>query len=585
MNTFPGAGFILLQEVFFCVPNQSSTLFIKTSDGSPSDDEDDVFVIDEELREVSNETYDEVYSVVTNADVDSGLPFSFYEIFWPGIVNSQDTDLVKLILVYIRLSRRIEKGRIDRIEYATLDQQYVPVIRDVADQYAVEIDYKYNLGRTLIQIRGFIIMSLLIIPFFADQLFSIIWRRTQTANSEVDTIFVPSLRRLTSMLPIIKRATFNFGIAVTPAAARWITQLKQGEHSEITHFDPFLASGFSSWGAILLQLHSYLILCKEVVFTKYMISQLQDEIYDSFDIKIENTISYCVRTTLLSNPSLSRSILSYYIYKNMFEKTDCRKVVVGALNTTGRSVVIASIENGVKPYHIPHSIATAQAPNPPEELTQFVSGSLDIQYYKESEQVKKEWVMVATGRPYLTELYNVVNKNKNLFMKDSCFHVLIATQPFREEIRSALVKDTVTAVQEMEQDVEIIIKTHPSEDSQFYKELAEGYDLPIKIATTGLHKHIRYSDLTITINSNVGLESMVIGTPCVCLNKWEPIIQTMTYARYGQVPTFKKEDELIDFFHDIKRSDLKHLRKSQTEFVSKNYILESDAATNIIEYL
>jgi hypothetical protein len=67
------------------------------------------------------------------------------------------------------------------------------------------------------------------------------------------------------------------------------------------------------------------------------------------------------------------------------------------------------------------------------------------------------------------------------------------------------------------------------------------------LATDNLHGHIREADLVYTINSNVGLESMMLITLLSCFNGWSPMVRTRPYASSGPVSVLTSRDEIEAF--------------------------------------
>jgi hypothetical protein len=96
-----------------------------------------------------------------------------------------------------------------------------------------------------------------------------------------------------------------------------------------------------------------------------------------------------------------------------------------------------------------------------------------------------------------------------------------------------------------------------------------------------LYGEIVDADLTVTINSNVGLESIIIGTPAFCFNAWEPLIFEPTYATADEIPVFRSESELQTFVSQLNSNKTSQLRSQQQTFVENNYVINSSIATDI----
>jgi predicted glycosyltransferase len=109
----------------------------------------------------------------------------------------------------------------------------------------------------------------------------------------------------------------------------------------------------------------------------------------------------------------------------------------------------------------------------------------------------------------------------------------------------------------------------------------------VNTITEGLYDTIYNSDLTVTIRSNVGLESMIIGTPAVCFNfeSWGPFALDQTYALTDDVPVYTSKKEFQTFINQLDRDRLSRLQDRQREYVEQNYYLDSDCAAKMAEYI
>jgi len=126
---------------------------------------------------------------------------------------------------------------------------------------------------------------------------------------------------------------------------------------------------------------------------------------------------------------------------------------------------------------------------------------------------------------------------------------------------------------------------HPGESAGFYRDLLDRLgplDVQrIDIAVGDLYEYLLHGDLVVTINSNVGLEAMMLGTTCVVVNRWEPLCPTHPYAEYGDVPILRCREAVDDFFADLTPGQIETLAQDQLAFVMANYRLESNAGSEI----
>jgi hypothetical protein len=220
---------------------------------------------------------------------------------------------------------------------------------------------------------------------------------------------------------------------------------------------------------------------------------------------------------------------------------------------------------------------------PPFGTTSFVSGKAGKEYLEENLSHVDEDHFLAAGRPYLSKLA----KNRTAYPKaefsssDGSTVVTIATQPHPDKIRRTLVTDVLSAVNEID-DASVVIKTHPSEDPAFYAEFAE-QDNRVCLETDNLFSVLAMSDIVVTIDSNVGLEAQLLGTPCVCVNKWEPLLWNMPYVEAGPVPVFKTSEGLREYFRSLTESKRQRLAETQESYARSGYLTEQEPEKRIRE--
>jgi hypothetical protein len=73
----------------------------------------------------------------------------------------------------------------------------------------------------------------------------------------------------------------------------------------------------------------------------------------------------------------------------------------------------------------------------------------------------------------------------------------------------------------------------------------------VVVAEGDLKQYTVDSDLVVSINSNVDTQAGVMGTPCLCVNLYSPLIRTRVYARYSPIPTLYTHQEVLDWFADL----------------------------------
>jgi hypothetical protein len=269
---------------------------------------------------------------------------------------------------------------------------------------------------------------------------------------------------------------------------------------------------------------------------------------------------------VVKNP---RSVLTSVIVKN----TLCyEKIIVGGMHPRDRAILISAIENDIKTYYIPHSITKRYEIIPPSETTMFVPGKFGIKHLQSMYTSNNLPILSPLGRPYLSDpIYCDNNKNnvtkRNTQVGDN-ISVMIITQPIKGGVREQFVQDIIESIRETNIQVSISIKVHPAESKSRYRNLVQ--DLQAKKIVTihdeKLNKLLTESDLVITMNSNVGMEAMLIGTPCVIYNTQSPFREIPVYAVQDLVPVLRRPEKLRDFLMNLDPKRLNKMGKKQNEF-------------------
>ena len=139
--------------------------------------------------------------------------------------------------------------------------------------------------------------------------------------------------------------------------------------------------------------------------------------------------------------------------------------------------------------------------------------------------------IVVAGQPALD---NILSKNR-LLKKDAILKtlgipknrqiVVLATQPNNKSslpIGENMVKKTAKALLSMADNnrYHLVVKPHPCEGLQAYKDLLKSYDgkLNHTLTNTDVRQLIKISDVMITFFSTVGFESVLLGKPLIQLN-------------------------------------------------------------------
>jgi len=548
----------------------------ESSDDAPGEagGRDEVFVIEEALRETSKAEYDRVYRCLSNADVDLELDLPVYGVAWKHMLNYRRGRLHEMVLLYRRLEEAVEATDPDRLVCSDdLDSPYAAVITDVGDEYELGVSCPVRSAKTVL-LQRFVVSTVLLAPFLLDQVLGLVLRRLTSQPANRGTVFVPALGRLDSMTPVVREMRGEFGVVVASMASSWLWTFRD---DELTRFDPMAVSRFTSLGCLARQLSAHLRLARRALFSDMLKGQLQDILADELDVHVDRALVYAIQQGFRTR--MFGSLYLYYLFENLIDDLQCESIVIGGLSPAGKAIVAKGIDVGCETYHIPHGIgAAANCPNPPPDLTQFVSGDLEKRHYTESQQVAEPWTCIATGRPYLTELHDEYSGERTDQSSAEPYHVVLATQPINQ--RDEFVGRAIEAISDAGFDASVTIKIHPSESPNRYARFAQREG--VTVAEANLHDLLCGADLTLTVNSNVGVESVVVGTPCVSLNWWSPIVPIPMYAQHGGIPAVTDAADLDEFFAGLDGERLTTMLADQTAAVHEYYELEADAERRIV---
>lgn len=524
------------------------------------------------MAKISRERHDRLYALISDMEVGADFDMPLFDIVWRHITGARHGRFNELLFFGLRLQSYLEDRSPERVVCASgLDRGYQAVVRDITAKLSVETSELKSPVTIHHRLRRLLLTTVSMLPFLLDQIVSLIIFIFKKVPS-TETVFVPSLGRIRSILSVIERAEFDHEIVIFSniSSLLWVLQ-----DTTINHRNPVPASAYTSVCCLCEQIFVYKKLVKHVFLTDDLMTELTLEVERKVDIRLDNAVAYSVIRAFKTR--LCISVLLYVLYQRLITQTDCKKVVTGGLDPGGRALICAGLDADVTAYHIPHGTASMEAPNPPSDLISFVSGSVDKRHYTESPQIVTPWNCIETGRPYLTDLYD--RRTESEARQSETLRILLATQPLREE--QSFVANTISTIEEIIPESEIVIKIHPSEKSKKYHSIAAEKQA-VSIVESDLYDELKRADLIVTVNSNVGLESIILGTPTVVINELSPINLDPNYAVYGPIPALHTRDEVQDFFQNMSRESLLKLYAEEFAFAKQGYKLDCDAEKNII---
>jgi len=280
-------------------------------------------------------------------------------------------------------------------------------------------------------------------------------------------------------------------------------------------------------------------------------------------------------------------LLSFPIGKAIIKNPDCKAVVVGGPTVPCRGLLYAADKLETDAYLVPHGITRPREPLAPSSTMMFVPGRFGKAYLEGVFPDDRLPDIIATGRPYLESQYGERREQYDPPKAGDPIRIVLATQDFSDRVRETFVQETLVGIEQMGHTVEVIIKTHPSESTALYEEILgrkpSRSNTSVRIEETGLQRHMREADLLITVNSNVGLEAVILGTPSVSINLFKPYVPAYPYVQAGAVPELTSREDIESFLEEIDAETLQSLRERQEEFLQNNYSLGGGSPKRIAD--
>jgi hypothetical protein len=269
--------------------------------------------------------------------------------------------------------------------------------------------------------------------------------------------------------------------------------------------------------------------------------KLDSELRNEYDLSLPQTIEYVCKNIIYRD---IRLILSLHLIENAIQEIEPNKTIVGAMNPRDRYTLEIGEKIDSDLYYIPHSIAYRYDILPQiSDTTHFVAGKADEQILNDTYSEVELPNIRPVGRPFLDDLFAMDIQNTNSSTDDN---IVIGTQPYDDWIRKKFITDVLDAIETIEYGGNTIIKIHPSESPGFYKEFVskDMYDIEISIRQGNIEQYVNNLTTLITINSNVGIEGILLGAFCISYNPFEPFTEPSSYIDGESVPYLTTSSEL-----------------------------------------
>lgn len=544
------------------------------------------FVIKDELFSISEKSYEEVYKLFLDSSFDSSVSIPLYQILWQDFVipsSEENIQLIHLLLLAQRLSNRIDQLDCDRVVTGPLSKEFEAVVVDVANHHEIEVNVEYGMPSFFDRIVSYTKGVCLLVPYLFDLLFSLIWKVWRDLPQETETIFIPGIGRIESIRPVIEEHSSDFAVVTTPLTLAGFRSERADDELKI--YDP-IPIGLFCTTKIFAQIVQFLFI--EMPRELLVDRRLEQSMASSFSAQLGLSVPYSVSYGIsdLDIPAQFRVLTYYFITKEAVDQMKCEAIVVGSGAPCGRSILAGANDTDTDMYHVRHSLITGFTPSPPFGAVEFVEGESAIDYLQNKSYISDTTQFIPAGRPYLAELSDERTNHPcrdKISSDHDCTHIVIATQPFSDSIRTEFVSTILDSIDHACSSVEVTIKTHPSEDPDFYKE--QFGDRDITIQSSKLRPLLSDAEIVVTISSNVGLEGIVLNAACVSVNFWEPFVRSMPhYDHANSIPVLENPTDVAQFFSTLEQSDIENLQTNQCQYFEENIVTE-DCARAIAEVI
>jgi UDP-N-acetylglucosamine 2-epimerase len=186
--------------------------------------------------------------------------------------------------------------------------------------------------------------------------------------------------------------------------------------------------------------------------------------------------------------------------------------------------------------------------------------------------------------PSLIGSKNQKDDYKQLGLSSNRKTIVFGTQPDLYEY-SIEPLSTLISLGENYEDIQLIIKVHPREDSSRYLEFQKKANFPIQIVKNmNIFSIIKLCDLFITFHSTTILDALILGKPVATFN-FDNRENPLKFLKTKAIVEFKTPKETMELIPKIlgDESLIFELEKYRNEFLSEQiYKIDGNAATRIV---
>jgi len=543
-------------------------------DNLPVESPDELFVIDEALGEAPTARVFELIHTLYRLDIRGSSEFPLYDIMknYRVAVPSTKYNLVASILMTEKLSKLVEIREPDWIRCGNIRGIYLSAVLDVCEQYDIEMHDSDESGKTAVM--TYLAAVTKARNSLADTVLSACRNVIGGSVEPTETAILPRLDRFGTIRPVIDELSSDVALFDTenrdPLSPGEVYPSPDGHDSTSLHSLATLSDVFEMGRFLFRDLPADLLVDDGR-------SKLAETLEIEAGLPMEHATDYVVH-------NLYRRAIEAKLYAllsgRLLEETECEKVVVNAIGIT-ELALIREIGDSVDVYFVPHGAISGYEEVLPGDPHRFVEGKAENRYLAKLEYTPKTGSSSVVGLPKLSRYHQ--NYFDATTTGNETVRVVIATQPVASSVRRQFVSTILNSLSKADRDFDPIIKIHPEENISFYAPIRAEADGNVKISDGNLLGHLRNADVVVTLESNSGLEAIAIGTPCVSLNLWHPLILVKPYISCGPVPQLTSVAESDAFFRELDRDTLSDMAERQLEFLVEDQDLKGDPAVKMAE--
>ena len=546
--------------------------------------------IPEELDNIDSSEYSYIKEQMLGLKTETRFSFPAFYTMWRKIGFSWNAGLIEKSLVYKSLIDKINSNNIDYVIFDFQTDEYSSVMRDIERDTNAEvkglIDNDSRLRDILKMIRNEIDEISSFAISIVDQLLGNLLCESNGLGSKyenADNIVIPYPGRDESLKPIIKNIDTS---CILLLDARSSAPNLFGYHypGDWDDFDHTYFREFVSPSTIKRQTELFFNFYLEKYVYKNIEREVSSCLQDTLGCAPELTVRDAVHTSFQNRLlEFSKAVIADELFADL---DSCNAVITGSNGTMYKPIRHFGRQHNIDQYYVPHTIAhPVELEDPPlPGTTMFVAGDFDKQYM-EKEYYSSCPNLISLGRPYFRERFP---DDINIYQEvdEENVKLTVATQKI-ERCRKEFVTDILLVADKSTNISDVVIKIHPVETVDYYQSIISDLDIGTNVTVEDdrLRHHLQNADIVLTINSNVGLESMVVGTPVVSYNKWCPFIPSFPYATEGPGILIESRSDLREFIESLSKEKIRSLSEECYTFSRSNFYPASEAAQEIARHI